>query len=237
MNQKAVSAGRQTCLSGRQGFSQLILMIVIGATLVFGGGSFWYYQQSAEQDIKSAPETQAIPESSPAPAEPPKQQTSTIPVPAATKEPIPRAIPKPSFAPTSAPKLTPAVAPAPTPPPLPPAPVLPPPPLLINGKTLEVRLAEAHDRLHTSGSGDNVRQNFPDIALVYTDDGAGAPFPSDIIPFNYYYSSEADTTFSICKPERTTFICKGKLDRLIKRGDLDSGRCELTPLLSGDPRL
>jgi hypothetical protein len=50
MNQKAMP-------TGRQGFSQLILVIIIGTIVVIAGGSFWYYQQSTEQN-KSAPGTQ-----------------------------------------------------------------------------------------------------------------------------------------------------------------------------------
>ena len=112
-----------------------------------------------------------------------------------------------------------------------------PVPMLIDGKTLQERLAEAYERLHTRGSGEHIRKSFPDIELVYTDDAVGMPFPREIIPFRYYYSREADTTFSICEIELTTFICKGKLDKLIRRGDVDSGRCKLTLLYYGDPRL
>ena len=83
--------------AGRQGFSQLILVIVFGAVLVIGGGSFWYYQQSAKLNlnIESAPETQAIPESSSikpssVPAEQPKPKTTEVSKPAeksVTQEP------------------------------------------------------------------------------------------------------------------------------------------------------
>lgn len=113
---------------------------------------------------------------------------------------------------------------------------LPPAPTLIDGKTLQARLAEAYDRLHTRGSGQHIRDSFPDIELVYTDDAVGMPFPREIIPFRYYYSREADTTFNICAIELTVFICKGKLDTLIRKGDVDSGRCEMTSIY-GDPRL
>ncbi len=47
----------------QKGFSRLILVIIVGAIVVIAGGIFWYFQQSAEQN-KSAPEAQAIPESS-----------------------------------------------------------------------------------------------------------------------------------------------------------------------------
>lgn len=112
-----------------------------------------------------------------------------------------------------------------------------PAPVLIDGKTLQERLTEAYDRLHTRGSGQHIRDSFPDIELVYTDDAAGMPFPREITPFRYYYSREADTTFSICAIELTTFICKGKLDKLIQRENVDSGQCNMTFLYSGDPRL
>lgn len=111
-----------------------------------------------------------------------------------------------------------------------------PSPALINGKTVEERLAEAYERLHTRGSAEHIRKSFPDIELVYTDDAVGMPFPREIIPFRYYYSLEADTTFNICAIDFTVFICKGKLDKLIRQGDIDSGRCEMTPIY-GDPRL
>src|SRR3989344_115742 len=109
-------------------------------------------------------------------------------------------------------------------------------PALIDGKAVEERLAEAYERLHTRGSAEHIRKSFPDIELVYTDDAVGMPFPREIIPFRYYYSSEADTTFNICAVDFTVFICKGKLDKLIRKVDIDSGRCEMTPIY-GDPRL
>lgn len=120
--------------------------------------------------------------------------------------------------------------------PTPTATPLPPAPTLIDGKTLQERLAEAYERLHTRGSAEHIRKSFPDIELVYTDDAVGISFPREIIPFRYYYSREADTTFNICAVELTVFICKGKLDHLIRGGDVDSGRCEMTPIY-GDPRL
>lgn len=120
--------------------------------------------------------------------------------------------------------------------PTPTATPLPPAPTLIDGKTLQERLTEAYERLHTRGSAEHIRKSFPDIELVYTDDAVGMPFPREIIPFRYYYSREADTTFNICAVELTVFICKGKLDKLIQKEDVDSGRCEMTPIY-GDPRL
>ena len=118
------------------------------------------------------------------------------------------------------------------------APVVQPSParMLIDGKTLQERLAEAYERLHTRGSGQHIRDSFPDIKLVYTDKAEGMPFPPQILPFRYYYSREANTTFNICAIELTVFICNGKLDKLIRKGDVDSGRCEMTPIY-GDPRL
>ncbi|MBI4399812.1 hypothetical protein HY570_03605 [Candidatus Micrarchaeota archaeon] len=114
-----------------------------------------------------------------------------------------------------------------------PPPPEPPEPKLINGKTVEERLQEASDRLHTSGSGPHIRNNFPDIELVYTDDARGKGFPQMILPFRYYYSEEANTTFNICNIELTVFICKGKLDNLITNEDLYSSRCEVTPVYTG----
>jgi len=74
MNKKAIPAGRQ-------GFSQLILAIIVGAVVVIAGGSFWYYQQSAKQN-KSAPGTQVTPGPSSAPVVPESSssKTSSVPV-------------------------------------------------------------------------------------------------------------------------------------------------------------
>ncbi len=199
----------------QRGFLPIILIIIAGAVLVIGGGGFWYYQQSAAPSDKPALETQAV-------TEQPKQQAPTPP---------PKAAPKPTISPVPPPTLpVPVMLPITPPPPAPPA------PLLINGKTLQERLAEAYDRLHTRGSGQHIRDSFPDIELVYTDKAEGMPFPSEILPFRYYYSREADTTFNICEISLSVFICKGKLDKLIKKIDIDSGRCEMTPIY-GDPRL
>ena len=206
----------------QKGFSQIILIVVIVGALAAIGGGTWYYQQSAEQN-KSAPEAQAIPESSPS-------EAPSVPT---EKPKVTEKVVKPTKTPTPTPIPTPIQTPAPTPVPIQtPAPTI----ILINGKTLQERLAEAYDRLHTRGSAEHIRKNFPDIGLVYTDDAVGMPFPREIIPFRYYYSLEADTTFNICAIDFTVFICKGKLDKLIRQGDIDSGRCEMTPIY-GDPRL
>ena len=37
----------------QKGFSQLILMVIVGAVLVLGGGGFWYYKQSTDTKIES----------------------------------------------------------------------------------------------------------------------------------------------------------------------------------------
>ncbi len=107
----------------------------------------------------------------------------------------------------------------------------------INGKLVGERLQEASDRLHTQGSGQHIRDDFPDIRLVYTDDAKETGFPQMILPFRYYYSEEADKTFNICNIDFTVFICDGKLERLISKEDIDSGRCEVTPVYTGDSRI
>ena len=56
MNQKAMPAGRH-------GFSQFILIVIVGAVLVFGGVGFWYYQKPANQQLP-VPQTEALPTSS-----------------------------------------------------------------------------------------------------------------------------------------------------------------------------
>lgn len=109
-------------------------------------------------------------------------------------------------------------------------PTPPPQPLLVNGKTVEERLQEAYDRLHTAGSGEHIRASFPDIEKVYVDNPQGGGFPPQILPFVYYYSKETDRTFNICNIDLTVFICKGKLDRVISKGDIDSNQCTVTPI-------
>ncbi len=110
-------------------------------------------------------------------------------------------------------------------------------PLTINGKTLEQRLDDAYDNLHESGSSKKIEKDFPDVELVYTDNGENTPFPSEILPFHYYYSEEADKTFNLCGVGRSVFICDGKLERVLSREDIDSGRCEVTEEYDMDPRL
>ena len=105
---------------------------------------------------------------------------------------------------------------------------------LVNGKTLEERLKEAYDDLHGFNSALRIKENFPDLELVYTDQGQ--PFmPQEILPFRYYYSEEADRTFNLCEVDRSVFICKGKLDRLISDEDINSGRCVVTPIYQLTP--
>lgn len=99
-------------------------------------------------------------------------------------------------------------------------------------------LKEVTDRLHTQGSGPHLRNTFTDLELVYTDDGAGSNyFPDFILPFGYYYSKEVDRTFNVCAIDLTVFICEGKLDRLLTKADIDSGRCNVTSAYLGDKRL
>lgn len=100
---------------------------------------------------------------------------------------------------------------------------------IINGKTTAQRLEEAIAKLHQPGSGEHIRQNFPDIKLVYTDPGDSS-LPQEILPFEYYYSKEASVTFNICAPDLTIFVCDGKLDRKITEQDINSGHCTVTPI-------
>ena len=103
---------------------------------------------------------------------------------------------------------------------------------------LEERLGESYSRLHEPDSANLVRDNFPDLELVYTDNPTDSEFfPSQILPFRYYYSKEADKTFSLCATNRSVFICNGKLDRLIAKEDLDSGRCIVTQIYTNDLRI
>ncbi|MBI2148024.1 hypothetical protein HYU19_06175 [Candidatus Woesearchaeota archaeon] len=96
---------------------------------------------------------------------------------------------------------------------------------------VEERIKAAYGMLHQPGSGAQIRRDFPNIQLVYTDEAKDDPrIPPFIIPFRYYYSAEADTTFNICNIDITVFICKGKLDRLINADDVKSGACKVSDL-------
>ncbi len=109
--------------------------------------------------------------------------------------------------------------------------------LLVGDKTVEQRLVAVFNKLHTPGSGDLIQSDFPDTKLVYTDTGDGTRFPLNILPFKYYYSEEADRTFNICKIGYSVFVCRGKLDRLITKEDIDSGRCFSNPIYLTDSRM
>jgi hypothetical protein len=59
--------------------------------------------------------------------------------------------------------------------------------------------------------------------------GEGKWYPSEILPFEYFYSKEADLTFNLCAIERTVFICKGKLEREISDEEMnDVEKCAET---------
>jgi len=62
---------------------------------------------------------------------------------------------------------------------------------IINGQTLDQRLDAAYADLHGPYSAQGIRDNFPDIELVYVDDRPDTGYPSRILPFKYYYSKEA----------------------------------------------
>jgi hypothetical protein len=102
--------------------------------------------------------------------------------------------------------------------------------LLVNGKTMQERLDIAYKELHEPQSSHQIVSDFPDIQFVLEDDGSTSNLPDDILPFKYYYSKEADRTFNICNVERTVFICKGKMQHVISKADIDSGNCEITPI-------
>jgi hypothetical protein len=110
-------------------------------------------------------------------------------------------------------------------------------PVLVNGKTVQERVDEAYANLHNPGSATKIVENFPDLELVYVDEGPGSFFPLNILPFQYFYSVEGNITFNICSIDRTVFICEGKQDFLISQEDIDSGKCILTPEYLEDPRL
>jgi len=114
----------------------------------------------------------------------------------------------------------------------------PTPPKIINGRTLEQRIQAAYDNLHDAGSSGLILDDFPDVELVFEDDGNSSTFfPAEILPFHYYYSVEADKTFNLCGVGRSVFICDGKLERTITKEDIDSGMCTVTPIYMEDPRV
>ena len=98
---------------------------------------------------------------------------------------------------------------------------------LINGKTADERLDEASSQLHEEDSADHIRDNFPDIELVYSDNPSN--FDSSILPFDYYYSEEVDKTFNLCGVDRTVFICDGKITETVTDEQLET-ICEVTPI-------
>ncbi len=89
---------------------------------------------------------------------------------------------------------------------------------LVEGKTLAERIEILEANLHTAGSGNEAKKYFPDFEEVYVD-REHAGFPSEILPFTYYYSKEADITVNICNIGLTVFICPGKIDKLLPESD------------------
>ncbi len=106
-----------------------------------------------------------------------------------------------------------------------------------SNKLADERLKDAYAKLHTPGSGEKLRRDFPDLELLYTDTAYNVGFPDYILPFRYYYSKEVDKTFNICAIETSVFICDGKLSKLISKEDIDSGRCKATEIYLTDRRL
>jgi hypothetical protein len=105
-------------------------------------------------------------------------------------------------------------------------------------RTSAERLSEAYENLHESKSALKVKEDFPDLEVIYTDDPLEiGHFPEKILPFRYYYSEEVDITFNLCSADRSVFICEGKLDRLITEEDIAEGRCEVTSIYLNDPRI
>ena len=102
-------------------------------------------------------------------------------------------------------------------------------PALINGKTADQRIEEAYQLLHRPESGAHIRENFPDIRKIYSDPGE-AGFPTEILPFEYYYSPAANKTFNIGALDFTVFICNGELARKITAADENSGRCTVAAI-------
>jgi len=96
--------------------------------------------------------------------------------------------------------------------------------LIIEGKTLEERITILETNLHTPGSAEQARKMFPDLDEIFVEDGSGSSFPSNILPFKYYYSEEAGKTISICNIGYTVFICDSLVDEKIDEDEYDNCR-------------
>ena len=88
-------------------------------------------------------------------------------------------------------------------------------------------IAETYTQLHAFESGSRIKSRYPDVELVYTDDGHGVPFPETIVPFEYYYSATADKTLGICAINKSIFICEGKIDHVITQKEMLSSKCRV----------
>jgi hypothetical protein len=87
-------------------------------------------------------------------------------------------------------------------------------------------LETLRDHLHSDGSGAEAHELFPDLALVYVDDGHGKPFPSQILPIRYFWSPSGQFTVAICNIEKTLFICPYRVSSLIAPGEY--ARCDVS---------
>jgi hypothetical protein len=96
---------------------------------------------------------------------------------------------------------------------------------------LPAREATLSAHLHLEASGTEAHAMFPDLTVVYTDDGHGnSRFPAPILPFRYWYSAEGNFTVSICAQNFTVFICPGRQDSLLLPGDWP--RCQVSDFYS-----
>jgi len=94
------------------------------------------------------------------------------------------------------------------------------------------RVETIREQLHGAGSGAQARALFPDLTLTYVDDGHGKKYPTQILPFRYYWSPSARVTIAICSIERTVFVCPYKVDGLLSTGDFP--KCEVADIYKSD---
>lgn len=87
------------------------------------------------------------------------------------------------------------------------------------------KIVEAYTQLHEPDSGLQIKQEYPDVSLVYTDLGRDSSQSSAKHPFFYFYSAEAGKTFGICSTNKSVFICEGKMDHRVTLEDVENGKC------------
>lgn len=113
-----------------------------------------------------------------------------------------------------------------------------PTPISTREKAAEEKLQEALDELLYGPTG-RVLRDFSDLELVYINYYGETRMPQELLPLRYYYSPDANATFTVAANNQTASICMGKLDWKITNKDVSSGRCtvnkEYREALTGSP--